>query len=123
MIGAGAPRCAGALVGAAEPCPSKVWPALASYGQLWPAAAGCGLAAASSSQLQPVVSSCGRAWLWRNRTWLWCGRTWPGVTGPGQVGRPCTIALVQPSKVHLFIVIPIFVYLQVKIPTKFVEPH
>jgi hypothetical protein len=38
-------------------------------------------------------------------------------------GRPCTIALVQPSKVHLLIVIPIFVYLQVKIPTNLVEPH
>jgi hypothetical protein len=38
-------------------------------------------------------------------------------------GRPCTFALVQPSEVHLFIVIPISVYLQVKIPTKLVEPH
>jgi hypothetical protein len=38
-------------------------------------------------------------------------------------GQPCTFALVQPSEVHLFIFIPISVYLQVKIPTKLVEPH
>jgi hypothetical protein len=37
--------------------------------------------------------------------------------------RPYTIALVQPSEVHLFSVIPIFVYLQVKKLTKLVEPH
>jgi hypothetical protein len=52
-------------------------------------------------QLRAAVANCG---------WLWCG-------------RPCTFALVQPSNVHLFIVIPIFVYLQVKIPTKLVELH
>jgi hypothetical protein len=38
-------------------------------------------------------------------------------------GRPCTIALVHPCMVHLSIVIPICVYLQVKIQTKLVEPH
>jgi hypothetical protein len=31
--------------------------------------------------------------------------------------------LVYLSMVHFSIVIPIFVYLQVKIPTKLVEPH
>jgi hypothetical protein len=46
-----------------------------------------------------------------------CDWTWLGAAGP------CTIALVQPSKVHLFIIIPIFMYLHVKIPTKLVEPH
>jgi hypothetical protein len=45
-----------------------------------------------------------------------------GASGPGQVrpdlarrGRPCTIASVHPSMVHLSIVIPIFVYLPIKI--------
>jgi hypothetical protein len=81
-------------VGAAEPSPGQVWPTLASCGRLWPAAAGCG--AAGLGQVRLDLARC---------------------------GRPCTIALAQPSKVHLFIVIPIFVYLQVKIPTKLVEPH
>jgi hypothetical protein len=75
--------------------------ALARCGQLW-------LAAVSSGQLRPAL-----AWLQ------------PAVVRPdlARCGRPCTIALVQPSKVHLFIVIPIFVYLEVNIPTKLVEPH
>jgi hypothetical protein len=48
------------------------------------------------------------------------GQVWPTMAS---YGWPYTIASVQPSMVHLFIVIPIFVYLQVKIPTKPVEPH
>jgi hypothetical protein len=78
-----------------------------------------------------------------------CGRLWLAAAGSGQLrlavvrpslakllpglavlqpdlarcGRPCTFALVQLSEVHLFTVIPIFVYLQVNIPTKLVEPH
>jgi hypothetical protein len=84
----------GTPVGAAEPSPGQVWLTLASYGQLW-----CGralLCAVGPSQVRP---------------------------DPARCSRHCTFALVQLSKVHLFIVIPIFVYLQVKIPAKLVEPH
>jgi hypothetical protein len=82
--------------------------AFAKCGQLWPAAAGCG-------QLRPAVV---RPSLAKLRPDL-------AVVRPdmAKCGRPCTFALVQPSEVHLFIVIPISVYLQVKIPTKLMEPH
>jgi hypothetical protein len=82
--------------------------ALAKCGRLWPAAAGSGLAAADCGQLRPAVV-----------------RQSLAVVRPdlARCGRPCTIALVHPSMVHLSIVIPIFVYLQVKIPTKLVKPH
>jgi hypothetical protein len=82
--------------------------ALAKCGWLWPAAAGSSLAAAGSGQLQPAVV---RPSLAKVRPDL------------ARCGRTCTIALVHPSMVHLSIVIPISVYLQVKIPTKLVEPH
>jgi hypothetical protein len=65
--------------------------------------AGAPVGAAGSVQLRPVVV-----------------RPSLAVVQPdlARCSRPCTINLVQPSKVHLFIVIPKFVYLQVKIPTK-----
>jgi hypothetical protein len=49
MVGAGVPRGAGAPVGAAGPSPGQVWPAVAGSGQ---AAAGCG-------QLRPDLAGCG----------------------------------------------------------------
>jgi hypothetical protein len=67
---------AGALVGAAEPSPGQVWPALASCGRLWPAAAGSGTAAVGSGQLRPAVVRPSLAM---------CGRTSPGAAGPGSV--------------------------------------
>jgi hypothetical protein len=85
---------AGAPIGAAEPSPGQVWLSLANCSRLWRAAAG-------SSQWRPAVVR-------------------PSLA---RCSQPCTFALVQPSKVHLFIVIPIFLYLQVKIPTNLVEPH
>jgi hypothetical protein len=94
MVGASAPRGAGAPVGAVGPHPGQVSLTLASCGRLWPAAAGCGQL--RSAVVRPDLARC---------------------------GRPYTIALVQPSKVHLFIVILIFVYLQVKIPTKLMKPY
>jgi hypothetical protein len=83
------------LVGAAGPSLGHVWPAVASCGRLWP--------------------SCGRLWPSCGR--LWCGGAWQSC------GRPYTFALVHPSLVYLSIVIPIYVYLKVKILTKLVEPH
>jgi hypothetical protein len=102
----GAPR------GAAGPSPGQVWPAVASCVRLWP---GCGRfwpAAAGSGQLRPAVV---RPSLAKLRPDL-------AMVRPDQARcfRPCTFALVQPFEVHLFIVIPISMYLQVKIPTKFV---
>jgi hypothetical protein len=84
--------------------------ALARCGRLWLATAGCGLAAAGSDQLRPSLAVV---------------RPDLAVVRPdlARCGRPCTIALMHPSKVHVFIVIPIFVYLQVKVPTNLVEPH
>jgi hypothetical protein len=77
--------------------------ALAKCGRLWPAAAGSGLAAAGCGQLRPAVV---RPSLAKLRPDL-------AVVRPdlARCGLPCTLALVQPSEVHLFIVIPIFVYL------------
>jgi hypothetical protein len=47
------------------------------------------------------------------------------ITAPdlARYGQPYTFALVHPSMVYLSIVIPISVYLLVKILTKLVEPH
>jgi hypothetical protein len=65
MVGAGAPRGAGAPICAAEPSPGQVCPVVASCGRLWP--------------------SCGRLWLAAAS----CGAAGPscGAAGPGQV-RP-----------------------------------
>jgi hypothetical protein len=109
MIGASAPR------GAAGPSPGQVWPALASSGWLWP---GCGRlwpAAAGYGAAEPGYAAVGPG----------CGAARPGQVRPdlSRCGRPCTFALVQPSEVLLFIVILIYVYLQVKILTNLVEPH
>jgi hypothetical protein len=108
-IGAGTPR------GAVGPSHGQVWPALASHGRLCPYAAGSGLAAAGSGQLRPDV-------VWPSLAML---RPDLAMVRPdlARCSRPSTITLVQPSKVHLLIVIPIFVYLRVKIPTKLMEPH
>jgi hypothetical protein len=56
-----------------------------------------------------------------HRLWTWT----TVITAPdlARCGRPYTFALVHPSMVSLSIVIPISVYLQVKILTKLVEPH
>jgi hypothetical protein len=82
--------------------------ALARCGRLWPAAAGCG-------QMWPDV-------VWPSQAMV---RPDLAVVRPdlARCGQHCTIALVQISKGHLLIVIPIFVYLQVKMPTKLVELH
>jgi hypothetical protein len=56
-----------------------------------------------------------------HRLWTWM----TVITAPdlARYGRPYTFALVHPSMVYLSIVIPISVYLLVKILTKLVEPH
>jgi hypothetical protein len=71
------------------------------------------LAAASCGQLQPAVV---RSSLAKLRPGL-------AVVRPdlAKCGWSCTVALVHPSMIHLSIVIPIFVYLQVKMPTQLVE--
>jgi hypothetical protein len=80
------------MVGVGKPIPGQLWLTLAGCGRLWRAAVGFGQL--RSAMVHPSLAMC---------------------------GRPCTIALVRPSKVYSFIAIPIFVYLQGKIPTQLVE--
>jgi hypothetical protein len=84
--------------------------ALAKCGWLWPATAGSGLAAAGSGQLRPAVVLPRPAVLRSSLAKLWpdLAVVWPDLT---RCGQTCTFALVHPSKVHLFIIIPISVYL------------
>jgi hypothetical protein len=68
-----------------------------------------GAAGPSPGQLRPAMASCGQ---------LRAAVVRPDLA---RCDRSYTIALVHPSMVHLSIVIPIFVYLQEKMPTQLAE--
>jgi hypothetical protein len=89
--------------------------ALAKCGWLWPAAASSSQLRLAVVRLRPAVVQ-----LSLDKLRLDLAVVWPDLT---RCGQTCTFALVQPSEVHLFIVIPISVYLEVKIPTNRMEPH